>query len=688
MNIHTHTNVPSPTYQPNELNERVVGIPALNPFFRSVSGPRAAMFNKHVSQRPTIINPTSQRLVTGVGYELGKYTYKLALPAGSYIVDVIPKHQQSIHTSSGFKNPLSTVVYEDVNTQVIDILDLPRHHSHHQYFGFEYKYDLDALSEVRPDNRLLTDLVIADSPAKDKSGEYKFGMHANITLTSDPVGIEDGIKISESFCRKLAFNCFETRQIVFSSTGLGLNLYGDENEYKLFPDIGEKIRPDGRLFAVRELGEGLAPALLSKKALMRPGIYDTCIYGKPGAEVVNVEVIKGSLQYPVFFSGMENQLERYHLAERKYYNRIYETYNKLKKVYGESLKISPAFSRLVREAIAVRLSDTTPLSYRGRTRLTGWMVKVTYKTTITPTDGFKITDLMGGKGVVCAVVPDEQMPVNEIGVRADIIMDDKSPYKRTIMGKHQEIYINAALDKVLYDVREMVKDGKDESYLSAYDHLLGFYKIVSPKYYQLFLDNEIDKIKHVKEFTNGNDSIWLPADNPVDYMEVVDLLQKYYPPCLGKVTYKSRYSDELITSKSDILIGGCYVILLDKIATENAAVSSAKTQHFGVPSKLNKNNKYQSPARDQPTKTIAEDESRLLEAVVGGKETAELLDQTNNPEVHKTILRSIYTAEKPSGLSVLVDRNIQPTGHGNIQNMVNNVLQCAGITFNPTDDDD
>lgn len=280
------------------------------------------------------------------------------------------------------------------------------------------------------------------------------------------------------------------------------------------------------------------------------------------------------------------------------------------------------------------------------------------------------------------------MPVNEIGIRADVIMDDKSPYKRTIMGKHQEIYINACLDKLLYDVKKMVEDGKDASYLKAYDHILGFYKIVSPKYYELFLTNDINKIEHVKQMIKGNNSVWLPADNPVDYMEVVDLLNTYYPPCLGKITYKSRYSDEIITSKSDILIGGCYMILLDKIATENAAVSSAKTQHFGVPSKLNKTNKHQSPARDQPTKTIAEDESRLLEAVVGGKETAELLDQTNNPEVHKTILRSIYATDKPSALEQLVDRRLQPTGHGNIQNMVNNVLQCAGITFVPSEETD
>lgn len=514
MEIHSHENIPSPSYQPNELNERLVGIPALNPFFRSVSGPRAAMFNKHVSQRPTLLTPSSQRLVTGVGHELGKYTYSLKIPAGAYIVDVIPKHVQTVHTGPNFRNSLTTVVFEDTETQVIDILELTRHHSQHQYFGFEYKYDQNALSEIRPDNRVMHDIVVADSPAKGEYGDYKFGIHANMTLTSDPVGIEDGIKISESFCKKLAFNCFETRQITFNSAGIGLNLYGDENNYKLFPEIGERIRPDGRLFAVRETAESLAPALLSRKSLMTPTLYDTCTYGKPGAEVIDVEVIKGSMQQPVFYSGMEEQLEAHHQISVRYYNRIYDAYKKVKKIYGDSLKISPSFSRLVREAIAYLNMGSTPLSYRGRNRLTGWTVKITYKTTMTPVDGFKLSDTMGGKGVVCAVVPDEEMPVNEIGIRADVIMDDKSPYKRTIMGKHQELYINASLDKLIYDVRKMVEDGKDESYLKAYEHILGFYKIVSPKYYELFLTNEINKIEHVKQMLKGNDSVWLPAYSP------------------------------------------------------------------------------------------------------------------------------------------------------------------------------
>ena len=259
-----HEEMPSPSYQYNELDERLIGIPAVNPFFRSVSGPRAAMFNKHISQRPTISQPTSQRLQTGVGYELGKYTYQITIPEGVYVSAVVPKYGNSLLSTTKFKNPQTTVIYVNDETREIDCVDMVRFHSQHQYFGFEYKYNPSVTENITKGARIHVDSTIADSPAKAPDGDYHFGIHANIALTSDPVVIEDGIKISESFAEKLKFTLFETRTVNFSNDTIGLNIYGDDDLYKLFPNIGEHIREDGVLFALRDYEEDLAPADLSK----------------------------------------------------------------------------------------------------------------------------------------------------------------------------------------------------------------------------------------------------------------------------------------------------------------------------------------------------------------------------------------------------------------------------------------
>lgn len=681
-NLISHEQVPMPSFQPNELNERLIGMPALSPFFRHVSGPRAAMFNKHISQRPTPFKTTSQRLQTGVGVELGKYTYSIKIPKESYIIKIVPKYAKSLSYNGEFVNPLTSVIYENSATNEIDIVDFKRFHSEHQYFGFEYKYDMNALGLIREDSRISNELKVADSPAVSPDGDYRFGVHANMALCSDPVVIEDGIKISESFAKSLEFPLFETRILELNTSSVALNLYGDKDHYKIFPNIGDKVRLDGAVFGIRDIENGLAPVDMSVKALQRIDIYDTCVFGRPGAEVIDVEVIKGDTSRNNLPIEMTDQLTFHYDNQLKYYKTIYTEYRRLKREHKDALRLSKRFKNRIREAHAVLNSDTNKLSYRSKDKIVGWRIKVTYKYTLIPKDGYKLSDLMGGKGVVCAVVPDEKMPINEIGIRADMVMDNQSPYKRTIMAKYHEIYINACLDMTLHNLKNNTDINDPTSLDKGYEYMLGFYKIVSPKMYTAMLENNVNGRHHVIELLKGNIGLWVPSDNPVDYMEVIDLLTIHYPPCLGKVQYVGNKGD-LRTTKADILIGGCYTILLDKIATENAAVASAKTQHFGVPSKLSKSNKYHSPLRNQPTKTIAEDESRTLESVVGGEITADLLDQTNNPEVHKSVLRSIYATDTPSNIDTVVNRSLQPTGHGYIQNMVNNALSCVGIKFVP-----
>lgn len=680
----SHEEIPMAPYRYNELDERLVGIPAVNPFFRAVSGPRAAMFNKHFSQRPPIEQPSSQRLQTGVGYEVGKYTYQLALPANAYIIDVIHKYTPSLTGPSGFINPLSSIIFEHADTQMIDVLHLDRFHSQHQYFGTERAYNANVMDQIYPNKRIGEKMVLADSPCKAPDGDYHFGIHANMGLYSHEVTIEDGILISESFAEKLNITLFETRSITFNNNTVGLNIYGNKDVYKIFPNIGEKIRDDGIVFTVREYDDELTPADMSYRSLCRPNLFDTSIYGHPGAEVIDVEVIRGDTSQSSRLSGMTEQLEFHHNSHVRYYKAIYDRYRALAKHYRSDLKLSHRFNSLVREAIAVLRSTENKLSYRGRDKLNGWTVKVTYKYKLTPKLAYKITDLMGGKGVICKVVPDEQMPVNEIGIRADIVMDNQSPYKRTIMGKPQEIYINASLDMTVHHIKNIVKKDDPSTYIKAFDYIMGWYKIVSPVLYQKILENNVNPTKHIEEILKGNIGLWVPANNPVNYMEVVELLEKYYPACLGKIKFADP-NGNIVTSKTDILIGGCYVIMLDKIATDAAAVSSARTQHFGVPSKISKINKHHTPSRDQPTKSIAEDESRMLEAIIGGPKAAELLDLTNNPDVHKQVLARIYQTEKPSGIDTLIDRDEMPTGNGYIQTMVNNALMCAGIEFVPAE---
>ena len=137
------------------------------------------------------------------------------------------------------------------------------------------------------------------------------------------------------------------------------------------------------------------------------------------------------------------------------------------------------------------------------------------------------------------------------------------------------------------------------------------------------------------------------------------------PPCYGPCTYIGQ-TGKKITTKSPILIGEVHFILLDKIANTFSSVSSARLQHYGLPAKPTKRNKYSDPTRTSPIRSAGESEVRLFVNVAGGHATADLLDRSSNPLVHQQIVRGILTTAEPTNVYNYVDRSVYPIGQGSI----------------------
>ena len=57
----------------------------------------------------------------------------------------------------------------------------------------------------------------------------------------------------------------------------------------------------------------------------------------------------------------------------------------------------------------------------------------------------------------------------------------------------------------------------------------------------------------------------------------------------------------------------------------------------------------------------------------------DILDQSNNPIVHREITSTILTADQPTNIGKIIDRNKFPVGNGRILTMVRHILECAGI---------
>ena len=381
--------------QPAQIHRELMGISSLNPFSGNDSSPRATMFCTHLGQALVIDKSTERRIQTGMEREFGKFTFSVKAPCNMEIIRIIDRYRPTLGADSINDNPYSVVLYENVDTKEIGMMELSKYCSYHQHFGFPYKATKH-FSELRRGAAIPEGTVLLDSPSVTDNGGYKYGREMNVAFMTIPGVAEDGIVISEDVLPLLKIRTYETRIVEFGSEYFPLNINStDPKVFKAFPDIGEPVRPDGILMALRKYNEMLAPVKQNIYDLMEVDhIFDKSIYAPPGGRIIDIRVHHDNSAYnaptPV---GMELQATKYDNARRLFYNELLNEYNRLRRERGEVLKLQPKLHRLIVEALSVvGESETRIIKMAGKNPLDDWRLEFVIEYEIIPNIGFKLTD--------------------------------------------------------------------------------------------------------------------------------------------------------------------------------------------------------------------------------------------------------------------------------------------------------
>lgn len=395
-----------------ELNitEELLSIHALNPFSPNNSSSRSIMFSSHLSQALVVENGEEKIIQSGIEKQLGANTFNKKLENDSRILNVI-KRYDGIDSNSVNSTSELLVIYEDLMTGEIDYLDIPPYFSLHQYFGFRYKWNDKILNNIYKNQILPADTILADSPSVSENSGYKYGINANIALLSIPEVAEDGMVVSRSMAKKLTYRTFEKRIIEFGSTKFPLNIYGDEKNYKPFPDIGEKINDDSVVMVLRNYNPELSPALTSVKDVMRfSPVFDECIYAKnPGGIILDIKILNAPRFKKELYNGTAGTAMKYVNGFQKFNRDIIQVYEELerehyRKFKNNNIQVSERFNKLVMDAYAIVNPDNYNIGYSYKNEQVDMYrceITIMYEHSITNengglvTKGLKITDSSG-----------------------------------------------------------------------------------------------------------------------------------------------------------------------------------------------------------------------------------------------------------------------------------------------------
>lgn len=385
----------------SEIDRTLLAIAGLNPFVDYNSASRLQMYAAHLGQKLVTSSMTEKYIFTGMEQEFGKYTFSVKMPCDAYIIAVIPKYRPSMGDANIAFSPLHVVIYEDIHTKEVGYITLPLYSSYHSHFGFAYNQK-EAMRDIVKGKIVEKGTIILDSPGVTKQGNYMYGRETNVAFMSIPGASEDGIVVSESFAKSSSFCSYETKVVEWGKQRLALNLYGDEKNYKIFPDIGDSVREDSLLMALRNIKPEMYPIRNSLKDLMQVNeVFDRRYYtDSSGGRIIDIRVdtnIAGSDLSPV-----NQQLEKYINETKRFYDEIYKEYSELVRERKDGLLITPAFHSLIVECLTMYGAQRGKVTkmYR-KAPLDDFRVQFTIEYQHRAYPGFKFTSGDGGGKFIC-----------------------------------------------------------------------------------------------------------------------------------------------------------------------------------------------------------------------------------------------------------------------------------------------
>lgn len=387
-------------YNKNQLHPALTGCATnLLSFMCNDSASRLVMVGNHLSQALVLEGATTARVKSGMEREYAENTFNIKMPTTGRILRIIKRYGTKDTAS---RPPELLILFEDLEEKVkgnsvMGCVSIVGYHTKHQNYGFKYAFQ-HSIKALAKGEIVPKDTILAKSPNVHSSGDWTYGIEANVAYMSIPQIIEDGFVVSESFCKKMTTTSLGNRMISWGRNRIPLNLYGDKDNYRPFPEIGMQIRPDGLVFATRELDPMLGVVDLSPEKLMTPStVFDDCCYGPPGAEVYDIRVLQDlTLSQRATPIGMDTQVRRYAMAQSAFYSDVVDAWESFRREHYRhgNVKASDELHRLLAQDCYAdnpnSVDRPVPRTYRA-TPLDEWTVDIRFVRRVVPTVGFKIT---------------------------------------------------------------------------------------------------------------------------------------------------------------------------------------------------------------------------------------------------------------------------------------------------------
>ena len=291
-----------------------------------------------------------------------------------------------------------------------------------------------------------------------------------------------------------------------------------------------------------------------------------------------------------------------------------------------------------------------------------------------------------GKGVITKIMPDDDMPTDKHGTRADILVDDGASVHRMNAGRNFYHAYTATMDQVLRDLNNKFRENDWEG---KFDYYMDFVETASPIMRDLYGDvsgfSLAEKEKIVRQAIKDRLRLYLPHNTPLLGTRRVKMLQDKFPVDIGPVTFRG-INGKMVTTKENCLIASIYFIMIEKIGDDWGGTAVPKRQHHGVVAKLSNNDKYSENYRNQSIRNFGETEFRIVSSAINPSMASALVNFPNSPAMCMDAVKTILSAEHPTDIRRLMDYEKHLLVESRPLQFVKHILRCYGFKFDYVDE--
>ena len=214
--------------------EEILGNTLNIPFAASDSGARKILANKQKEQSFLPIH--GEIPIISTGYE-NKFADK-----SSSIIELDDDYQVVAKISKFNYAPDHHyyLIMENIHTHELTVHERISYKYKSEVYG--YLYNNTVMDTLQPGNAVHEGSKIRTSVGYDKYNNKTDGLNALTLYISDNRLMEDATVLSESFAKRLSVPLFHFIRVIIPPNMIPLNLYGTDDRYKSFPDVGELVK--------------------------------------------------------------------------------------------------------------------------------------------------------------------------------------------------------------------------------------------------------------------------------------------------------------------------------------------------------------------------------------------------------------------------------------------------------------